>query len=143
MKMGKIHGFYDSQAQLSSHHEFVNKFHISYSYLLYQGVLSAVKDAIRNSIEFHDIDLKVKPVIVFESNIFTLDITEPINISKAKTTEFYNSYVATRIKEPCVISFWDRNLSISSEVVYRSTALCWRATNESKLISFQFSVKSA
>ena len=82
----------------------------------------------------------MKAVIVWESIIFTTDITEPINISKAKTKDFYNRYVAARIKEPSAISFWDRNFSISSAVVYRSMALSRRATKESKLISFQFNV---
>ena len=76
-------------------------FKISCNYMNYQSILSSVKKAIRNSIEFHDINLSEKPLINFDCILY-VDLLEPIKISKAKSRGLNNSF---KSRDPCVLSF--------------------------------------
>ena len=46
------------------------------------------------------IDLKVRPLIQFETNVLYVDTNELINISLAKSKSFYDFFIGIKIEEP-------------------------------------------
>ena len=130
----------DSQGNWLTFEAFVTKFGIRTNYLRFFGIVSAVKKMLYSGVVGKMIDLKVRPLIQFETNVLYVDTNELINISLAKSKSFYDFFIRIKIEEPACALYWSQNYNVSNDLLFNSLNLCKIATKEAKIMSLQFKV---
>ena len=135
-----IHDLTDENGNWLPFKDFIEKYNIRTNYLKYFGVMSAVRNAISKCPELRNINLCNRPSINFDTDLYMFDHVRGINISRAKSKDFYLQFISSKVEKPTSVVMWHDTYTISNDTVLGSMELTKKSTKEALLISFQFKV---
>ena len=116
--------------------QFSNRFRIRTNFLTYLGILSAVKSAVK----VMNLDLSTTPAINFQSRTFKLNSGRIIDITKAKSRDFYHEFLEDDLEPASAICKWRTDYNLNEYIFYNSLPLAKKCTKEPKLIAIQFKI---
>ena len=119
-----------------SYDAFCKKYNIRTNYLRYLGIVSAAKNALKTL----NIDLAANNNFDFTSTTFRMLSGRQINITKAKSKDFYNEFIEFKLESPVSCGRWLTDYNLPEEVFYNSLILAKKCTQEPKLVSLQFKI---
>lgn len=119
-----------------SYENFCQKYNIKIHFLGYYSILNAVKSAVK----YTGIDLTVKREYNFSSTIVSVLSGRKLNLTKAKSKDYYNEFVELISEPPKSVNFWRINHDIDEDTYFNSLILTKRSTREPKLIAQQFKI---
>ena len=134
-----IHDFFQNDIFLT-YDNFCLKYSVKISFRLYQNIVKAIQRYINRD---PNIEAKLnlpKPRYCATKTYFRLWSGKYVDLKKAKSKQFYQEFLLDKTGFASALTHWQQSQNLREEIFYNSLPRTINATNETKLLAFQFKV---